>query len=164
MQPNNALAHRYMDSPVGKLKLVADEQHLVAILWEHDRPKRVPLEHSREDELHPILKQAERQLTEYFALKRHVFDVPLRFNGTPFQQQVWKALLKINNGETWSYQQLARHIRRPTAARAVGAAVGRNPISIIVPCHRVIGAGGKLTGFAGGLAAKSALLRMEQSK
>jgi methylated-DNA-[protein]-cysteine S-methyltransferase len=150
-----------MASPVGRLKLVASDQGLAAILWENDDPARVRLGHLTEDGAHPVLRTAEAQLDEYFAGKRRAFTVPLDAAGTPFQRKVWRALSEIPFGETRGYGQLARGIGHVNASRAVGAANGRNPISIIVPCHRVIGASGKLTGFAGGLAVKEFLLRLE---
>ena len=144
------LVYKRMESPVGKLKLVASDQGLVAILWENDRPSRVRLGDMVEDERHPVLVETERQLGEYFAGKRKAFSVALDMRGTRFQKDVWEALLAIPFGETRSYGQLAKQLGNPQATRAVGAANGRNPISIIVPCHRVIGSSGKLTGFAGG--------------
>jgi methylated-DNA-[protein]-cysteine S-methyltransferase len=114
-----------------------------------------------EDAGHPLLVEAERQLGEYFAGTRSRFDLKLDFNGTDFQKLVWNALLTIPFGQTRSYRQIARQIGRPAAVRAVGAANGRNPISIIAPCHRVIGANGALTGFAGGLQVKERLLALE---
>jgi methylated-DNA-[protein]-cysteine S-methyltransferase len=111
---------------------------------------------------HPVLAEAERQIQEYFAGERTSFSVPLDFRGTDFQKSVWAALLTIPFGETRSYSEIARQIGRPGASRAVGAANGRNPLSIVAPCHRVIGTNGALTGFAGGLAAKEALLGMER--
>ncbi len=134
---------------------------LVAILWESDPPHRVWLGEMVEEE-HPILVETECQLNEYFAGRRQTFSVPLDMRGTPFQKDVWNALLAIPFGETRSYGQLAKQLGNPQATRAVGAANGRNPISIIVPCHRVIGSSGKLTGFAGGLDAKAHLLDLEQ--
>jgi methylated-DNA-[protein]-cysteine S-methyltransferase len=111
---------------------------------------------------HPGLLQAKAELAEYFAGQRHVFELPLDLGaGTNFQQAVWRGLLAIAPGTTTAYGDLARHIGKPLAVRALGAAVGRNPISIIVPCHRVVGAGGALTGYAGGLDRKTALLRLE---
>ena len=150
-----------MQSPVGRLKLVASDAGLVAILWENDNPRRVPLNLVAADPGHPILLETEKQLHEYFAGQRQVFSVPLDFGGTQFQNQVWQALLSIPFGETRTYTEIARQIGKPAAARAVGAANGRNPISIIAPCHRVIGASGQLTGFAGGLRAKAHLLALE---
>jgi methylated-DNA-[protein]-cysteine S-methyltransferase len=131
------------------------------VLWENDNPKRVPLPVTGEDPRHPVLRQAERQLKEYFAGTRTVFDLPLDFHGTDFQKRVWAALLAIPFGETRSYGEIARALGKPSAMRAVGAANGRNPISIIAPCHRVTGAAGQLTGFAGGLKAKAHLLALE---
>ena len=141
---------------------MASHQGLVALLWENDDPKRVPLDEPTEDGDHPILALAEKELEEYFAGKRSVFSVPLDMRGTPFQKQVWEALQDIPFGETRSYGQLANQLGKPSAARAVGAANGRNPVSIIVPCHRVLGSSGKLTGFAGGLDAKTYLLTLER--
>ena len=157
-----SLVYKVMDSPVGKLKLVASGKGLVAVLWQNDRPERVRLGELREDVKHPVLAETERQLTEYFAGKRQSFSVALDMRGTPFQRNVWEALLAIPFGETWSYGQLAKRLGNPQANRAVGAASGRNPISIIVPCHRVIGSSGKLTGFAGGLETKAQLLELEE--
>ena len=132
-----------------------------AILWENDDPDRVRLGAMAQDDAHPVLAETARQLTEYFAGERQSFDLPLDFRGTDFQKQVWAQLLAIPFGETRSYGDLARAINRPKAFRAVGAANGKNPISIVAPCHRVIGTYGTLTGFAGGLAAKQLLLGLE---
>jgi methylated-DNA-[protein]-cysteine S-methyltransferase len=158
-----SLAYKMMHSPVGKLKLVASDKGLVAILWQNDKPSRVRLNELVEDARHPILLDTEQQLGEYFAGKRKTFSVPLDMRGTSFQKDVWEALLAIPFGETRSYGQLAKQLGNPQAVRAVGAANGRNPISIIVPCHRVIGSSGKLTGFAGGLENKAQLLNLEES-
>ncbi|MDQ0395712.1 methylated-DNA--[protein]-cysteine S-methyltransferase [Labrys monachus] len=155
---------RIIPSPVGALKLVAGAGGLAAILWENDDPGRVRLGPLVEDPGDPVLAETERQLGAYFAGALRIFTVPLDFRGTAFQQSVWKALLTIPFGETRSYGDIARQIGRPAAVRAVGAANGRNPISIITPCHRVIGANGALTGFAGGLAAKRRLLDMESGR
>lgn len=159
-----SLACKTMESPVGKLKLVASDTGLVAVLWQNDRPKRVRLAELVEDDQHPVLLKAERQLGEYFAGKRKAFDVPLDMRGTDFQKNVWEALLGIPFGETRSYGQLAKQLGNPNATRAVGAANGRNPLSIIVPCHRVIGSSGSLTGFGGGLETKAHLLDLEKNK
>jgi methylated-DNA-[protein]-cysteine S-methyltransferase len=150
-----------MPSPVGRLTLVASDAGLAAVLWENDDPKRVPLAIAGEDASHPVLREAERQLKEYFAGARTEFDLPLDFHGTQFQKLVWAALLAIPFGQTRSYGEIAQALGNPGASRAVGAANGRNPISIVAPCHRVIGASGKLTGFAGGLEAKALLLALE---
>lgn len=154
-------AFRIIDSPVGRLTLVARRDRLAAILWENDRPGRVRLDAMHEDREHPVLLETERQLKEYFAGTRRRFDLPLDFAGTDFQKKVWQALLTIPFGETCSYSGIARQIGHPDAVRAVGAANGRNPISIVAPCHRVVGANGSLTGFAGGLDAKQWLLTLE---
>ena len=151
-------------TPVGRLKLVASDQGLAAILWEDDDPDRVKLGPLVEQADHPILMATERQLRAYFDGTLRVFTVPLDAAGTPFQKSVWAALLTIPFGETRSYAEVARQIGRPTACRAVGAANGRNPISIIAPCHRVVGSGGGLTGFAGGLATKERLLGWERER
>ena len=152
---------RTMASPVGELKLVAKGSRLAAILWENDKPNRVRLGPLLDQPDTEVLVRAERQLAEYFAGQRRQFELELDFTGTDFQKQVWQALLTIPFGETRSYRDIARQIGNETAVRAVGAANGRNPISIIAPCHRVIGASGALTGFAGGLAAKELLLSLE---
>jgi methylated-DNA-[protein]-cysteine S-methyltransferase len=148
-------------SKVGELKLVANDSRLAAILWENDKPDRVRLGPMREAPDNPILMRTAQQLREYFAGTRSRFDLELEFTGTEFQKKVWSALLTIPFGETRSYSEIARQIGNPSAVRAVGAANGKNPISIVAPCHRVIGASGKLTGFAGGLEAKEQLLMLE---
>lgn len=150
-------------SPVGALKLVGSDHGLRAIMWEHDAPTRVRLGASVEQTDHPLLCSVEAQLREYFAGERRRFELPLDFIGTAFQKKVWAALLTIPFGETRSYAQIAAQIGSPVAVRAVGAANGRNPISIVVPCHRVIGSNGSLTGFAGGIANKRYLLDHEGS-
>jgi methylated-DNA-[protein]-cysteine S-methyltransferase len=158
-----SLAYKVIGSPIGKLKLVASDDGLVAILWENDNPRRVRLSELIEDPQHPVIVKTERQLGEYFSGKRKDFSLDLDLRGTQFQKNVWEALLAIPFGETRSYGELAKQLGNPRATRAVGAANGRNPISIIVPCHRVIGSSGKLTGFAGGLDAKSHLLNLEKT-
>lgn len=150
-----------VESPVGTLRLVASERGLAAILWPDDDPARVRVGEPREVPEHSVLLEAERQLAQYFAGTRRTFSLPLDFAGTEFQRGVWAALLTIPYGETRSYGDIARQIGRPKAVRAVGAANGRNPLSIVAPCHRVVGANGKLTGFAGGLATKAFLLALE---
>ncbi|MCI0996435.1 methylated-DNA--[protein]-cysteine S-methyltransferase [Pseudomonas corrugata] len=153
--------YKTIPSPVGQLILVARGARLAAILWENERLNRVRLGPLEEDIHHPMLEETERQLMEYFAGQRRRFELELDFVGTDFQKRVWQALLTIPFGETRSYRDIAIQIGQPTAVRAVGAANGRNPISIIAPCHRVIGSSGSLTGFAGGLAAKQWLLSLE---
>ncbi len=153
--------YKIIDSPIGKLKLVASAEGLVAILWDNESPRRVPLADLVESHSDRILLRTETELEEYFAGTREVFTVPLDMRGTPFQKQVWTALRNIPFGETRTYGQLAKQLGNPAATRAAGAANGRNPIAVIVPCHRVIGFSGKLTGFAGGLDAKAHLLNLE---
>jgi methylated-DNA-[protein]-cysteine S-methyltransferase len=153
---------RMTDTPVGRLRLAAGERGLIAVLWPDHDSRRVRLGPLVEDQDHPILIETERQLGAYFAGERQSFTLPLDFHGTAFQITVWQALLAIPFGETRSYGEIARQIGKPNASRAVGAANGRNPISIIAPCHRLVGSDGSLTGFAGGLAAKQHLLRMER--
>jgi methylated-DNA-[protein]-cysteine S-methyltransferase len=154
-------AYKMMNSPVGKLTLVANASRLSAILWENDKPDRVRLGPMQEENNSPVLLETERQLNEYFAGERNGFELELDFVGTEFQRKVWEALLTIPFGETRSYSDIAVQIGNPKAVRAVGAANGKNPISIVTPCHRVIGASGSLTGFAGGLEAKQFLLGLE---
>jgi methylated-DNA-[protein]-cysteine S-methyltransferase len=153
--------HKITRTPVGRLTLVASDRGLAAVLWENERAGRVPLTLYAEDSEHPVLLAAERQLGEYFAGQRRRFELPFDVIGTPFQRAVWNALLSIPFGETRSYGEIAAALGRPGAARAVGAANGRNPLSIVAPCHRVIGSTGRLTGFAGGVAVKAALLALE---
>ncbi|OYW77159.1 MAG: hypothetical protein B7Z37_05685 [Verrucomicrobia bacterium 12-59-8] len=160
--PSPSYYFKTMPTPVGLLTLVANEHGLAAVLWENDDPKRVRLSPLQEDSKHPVLLEAERQLQDYFEGKREMFSLKLDFiGGTEFQQKVWAALLTIPFGETRSYAQIAEQIGNPNAVRAVGTANGKNPISIIAPCHRVIGSNGKLTGFAGGMEAKAYLLKLE---
>jgi methylated-DNA-[protein]-cysteine S-methyltransferase len=156
--------YKIVPSPVGALKLIASNDGLAAILWENDRPGRVRLNIVGEDPNHPVLVETERQLKDYFAGRRKEFDLKLDFAGTDFQKTVWAALLKIPFGETRTYAEIARQIGAPKAVRAVGAANGRNPISIIAPCHRVLGSSGHLTGFAGGLETKAQLLTLEGAR
>ena len=156
------LYFKEIDSPVGLLKLVAHDQALVAVLWENESPNRVRVATLIEDQNHPVLLNTQQQLTEYFNQTRTIFDLALDFQGTDFQKKVWQALLTIPFGETRSYKQIAEQIGNVKAVRAVGAANGKNPISIIAPCHRVVGANGKLVGFAGGLENKEFLLKIEK--
>lgn len=155
--------YKTMESPVGKLKLVAKGPKLYAILWENDKPDRVRLGPMCEESNNPVLSEAERQLQDYFAGNRNRFELELDFAGTEFQRKVWQALLSIPFGETRSYSDIAVQIGHAKAVRAVGAANGKNPISIIAPCHRVVGKSGDLTGFAGGLDVKKTLLALESS-
>jgi methylated-DNA-[protein]-cysteine S-methyltransferase len=153
------LSEQRMDTPLGSLRLVASETALVGLYW--PRHAYVPKIETRVATRHEVLAKAMSQLEEYFAGQRMEFDLPLDPQGTEFQRAVWKALTAIPFGEIRSYAGLASALGRPTASRAVGAANGRNPLSIVVPCHRVIGGDGTLTGYAGGLDAKRWLLRHE---
>jgi methylated-DNA-[protein]-cysteine S-methyltransferase len=150
-----------VESPIGALSIVAAEDALVG-LGLPGQP-RVPRAAARDGRGHPVLERARRQLAEYFGGERRAFDLPLAPRGTPFQQAVWRALLRIPLGQTRSYGQIAAELGRRSGGRAVGAANARNPIAIVVPCHRVIGADGSLTGYAGGVAAKRWLLAHEQA-
>ncbi|MCG5214738.1 methylated-DNA--[protein]-cysteine S-methyltransferase [Streptosporangium sp. KLBMP 9127] len=152
--------HTVVDSPVGPLTLVADNGTLTG-LYMHRQRHRPPQEIFGEPDAAPFTEVAS-QLRDYFEGRRAVFDLPMVFAGTPFQHTVWTALLEIPYGETVTYGQLADRIGKPTAARAVGLANGKNPIGIIVPCHRVVGSTGNLTGYGGGLATKHYLLAFEQ--
>jgi len=155
-------AFKTVATPIGRLRLVASSAGLAAVLWENDDPDRVRFPGLVEMPDHPLLLEAERQLGEYFAGRRRQFDLALDFAGTDFQKRVWQALLAIPFGETRSYGQIAVEVGNPKAVRAVGAANGRNPLSIIAPCHRVIGAKGDLVGFAGGMETKQFLLALER--
>jgi methylated-DNA-[protein]-cysteine S-methyltransferase len=148
-------------SPLGTIVIAATDTALVGLWFDGQRhqpdPSAWPLVQQ-----HPVLDAAMEQLQQYFAGERQQFDLPLDLStGTAFQQQVWAQLQAIDSGDTVSYGQLSQQIGNPKAVRAVGAAVGRNPISIVVPCHRVLGANGALTGYAGGLDRKTALLQLE---
>jgi len=157
--------HTIVDSPIGPLTLVADGDALACLYMEIHRHAPGFEEYGPEDPGDSVvLKEAERQLAEYFAGERTDFELPLAAEGTPFQRRVWAALCDIPYGETISYGELARRIGQPTASRAVGLANGKNPISIVVPCHRVIGSSGKLIGYGGGLDRKQTLLELEQSR
>jgi methylated-DNA-[protein]-cysteine S-methyltransferase len=153
------LLHR-MPSPWGELLLAATDQGLCGVWF--DGQKHLPSMNAWPTGRNPFIDQAELELEDYFAGRRTAFDIPLDLSaGTPFQQSVWRALLAIGCGQHCSYGAIAQRIGNPAAVRAVGAAVGRNPVSIIVPCHRVLGADGALTGYAGGLERKTALLQLE---
>jgi methylated-DNA-[protein]-cysteine S-methyltransferase len=149
-----------IDSPVGLLLLAASDEGLRAVEF---HASRHPIVRGRDwvEGGHPLLDAARRQLGEYFEGWRTVFDLPLAPQGTPFQREVWQGLAGIPYGQTISYAELARRVGRPAASRAVGAANGRNPLPIVLPCHRVIGADGSLTGFGGGLPVKRFLLALE---
>ncbi len=154
--------YKTIKSPIGPLRLVATGRGLRGLLFEKttictgDSFRLL-----KEDKGHEVLIRAEYQINEYFAGKRHAFDISLVLTGTPFQKQVWQCLLAIPYGETVSYGQIAERLGDVNKARPVGGAVGSNPIGIIVPCHRVIGKDGTLTGFGGGLDVKTHLLKLE---
>ncbi len=151
---------RRFDSPVGRLLVAADDTGLRLIEFPSPRWPATRGPHWREGE-HPLLRQAQQQLDAYFSGQRRDFDLPLAPQGTAFQRRVWDALRVIAYGQTLSYAELAQRLGQPNATRAVGAANGRNPLPIVVPCHRVIGADGSLTGFGGGLPCKRFLLELE---
>ena len=152
----------YYESPRGRMLLVADDQALTGVYFigQRYRPRIEP--EWRKDERHVPLRQAKCELADYFDGRRTRFTVKLSPQGTPFQRVVWKAIAGVGFGKTIPYAELARRAGRPGSARAVGAATGRNPIGIIVPCHRIVGSNGSLTGYAGGLAKKRALLALER--
>lgn len=157
---------RRVPTPLGDVRLAASPAGLCGLWFEGQRHQPIDVLDGAAawptDDHHPLLKDAAAQLQHYLAGQRTRFDLPLDLSGgTPFQQEVWQALLQIDSGVTSSYGAIGRQLGRPLAVRAVGAAVGRNPVSVVVPCHRVVGSGGALTGYAGGLARKVALLRLE---
>ncbi len=152
--------YKKIGSPVGPLILIASQTALLTLNWGHDLPE-LYLNRIESGKNNSILSATVNQLEEYFSGKRMTFDIPLDSKGTEFQKRVWQQLLKIPYGQTITYGEQARRLGQPKSARAVGAANGKNPIGIIVPCHRVIGASGCLTGFAGGLDIKRKLLILE---
>jgi methylated-DNA-[protein]-cysteine S-methyltransferase len=157
------VVYRFVDTPIGGLLLARDAAGLRMIEFHNGRhPPHLPSRdwQERADEFHDVVSQ----LAEYFDGKRREFDLPLAPEGTPFQQRVWRALLEIPYGETISYGELAARIGRRSASRAVGLANGSNPLPIVIPCHRVIGANGKLTGYGGGLPIKERLLALERGE
>lgn len=161
MRFQSQLRKVHWHGPLGEMIVAASDSGIAGIWFEGQ--KHLP-EHTKwaVDDNHPLLREAVVQLRDYFDGRRTSFDLPLDLQlGTPFQQSVWQALLAIPHGAKTTYATLSREIGAPQAVRAVGAAVGRNPVSIVVPCHRVLGAGGSLTGYAGGLERKSALLKLE---
>ncbi len=151
-----------ISSPIGPITLIANDSALVCLTWGQDLAEiSEDLRSATETKDNPILSRAQVQLKEYFSGKRFSFDIPLEPKGTEFQKQVWQQLLQIPYGQHISYGEQAKRVGRPKAARAVGGANGKNPIGIIIPCHRVIGVSGHLTGFAGGLNIKTQLLALE---
>lgn len=161
MSFDNIRAVSCFDSPLGMIWLAASEQGLCG-LWFDGQKHQPSIAESLIADSHPILRSAQDQVLAYFAGEQQSFDLPLDLRaGTSFQQSVWQSMLEIEHGQVQSYAKLSHHIGRPKASRAVGAAVGRNPISIIVPCHRVLATRGALQGYAGGLERKRALLAIE---
>ena len=153
--------YTHTPSPLGRITLAAAGEKLVGV-WFDAQAHLPDFSVYAPAPDHPLLQQAAEQLAQYFSGERSTFDLPLDLSsGTAFQQAVWQALLLLTPGQTCSYKALSAAVSRPAAVRAVGGAVGRNPLSIIVPCHRVVGANGALTGYAGGLARKTALLHLE---
>ena len=158
---------RYYDtyqSPYGPMLLVATDQGLAGAFFRGQ--KHFPKQASdwKRDARHPVLRQAKRELAEYFAGKRRRFSVRLTPEGTPFQRSIWRAIASVGFGQTIAYTDLAERAGRPGCARAAGAATGRNPLCVVVPCHRIVGARGALTGYAGGLGKKRALLALERDR
>lgn len=154
---------RQINSPLGPLRLAATAQGLCGVWFEGQRhfPDTADWFFASDN---PLLDQAQDQLDAYFEGRQDGFNLPLDLQrGTPFQQSVWQALQEIPAGQTWTYGDLSKRLGKPEAVRAVGAAIGRNPLSIVVPCHRVVGAQGALTGYAGGLERKAALLSLEKT-
>lgn len=151
------MIHSYVDSPLGPLLLTGDGESLTGLYTDQHGRLPTDLGHRADEEF----AQARTQLAEYFAGRRQTFDLPLNPRGTAFQQAVWQALREIRYGSTLSYREVAEEVGNPKAVRAVGSANSRNPISIIVPCHRVVGSDGKLVGYAGGFSAKKWLLDHE---
>jgi len=160
-EPGEPLSMQQLHTPIGVLTLVGSDGGLRAVLWPDDNPERVALGAVLRRS-HAVLESAAEQLDGYFTGERRRFEMPLELVGTGFQVAVWRSLEEIPYGQTRSYAEVARLVGRPGAARAVGAAVGRNPVSILLPCHRVLGSDGSLTGFAGGVGAKRWLLDHEQ--
>ena len=161
MKYSKTTVQTHYDSPLGRIILAASGERLIGV-WFDDQRHLPDFSNWPQAPAHKVLETAKAQLNDYFAGHRTTFDLPLDLStGTEFQQDVWRALLKIPHGATRSYGALSADIGKAAAVRAVGGAVGRNPLSIIVPCHRVMGADGTLTGYAGGLERKTALLQLE---
>lgn len=156
--------YKIITSPIGILTLVTDNKSLVQIDWENPGSAAVKRNPENEDKNHPVLLQAAEELNEYFAGKRQSFTIDVDPEGTEFQKKVWKALLTIPFGKTKTYGEVAALIGNRDAVRAVGGAANKNPVPVIIPCHRVIGADGKLVGFGGGLERKEFLLEIEGKK
>ncbi len=156
------MKYRYIDSPFGRVLIAGDEKGLTWLAFARGRQRSTPLPDWVEANRDALLRETKRQLDAYFTGKSDCFDLPLDPRGTEFQQRVWRKLVAIPFGKTVSYTELARRVGRPRAFRAVGAANGQNPVSVIIPCHRVLGKNGDLTGYGGGLETKRRLLELEQ--
>lgn len=157
------IVYTTIDSPLGAILLAATDNGLMGTWFEGQRYYPHVADDWQAVNQHPLLDAAREQLADYFAGQRDRFDLPLAPKGTPFQQRVWQVLQTIPYGDTTTYGALAQQLGQPTASRAVGSAVGHNPLSVIVPCHRAVGANGSLTGYAGGLDRKRHLLTLERS-
>ncbi len=156
---------KQLDSPIGRLRLVATDQGLSHLLFDQQVGEDLESDGDpAETDNHPVLDEAATQLEEYFAGRRQEFDIPLDLSGTEFQRAAWSALANVPFGETRSYRQQAEAIGRPKAVRAIGAANGQNPVPIVLPCHRIVGSDGSLTGYGGGLPIKEYLLNHEQAQ
>jgi methylated-DNA-[protein]-cysteine S-methyltransferase len=153
--------YTYMDGPLGRILLVSEHGALIGLYFVGQKYEVVPNSDWSEERDSPLVAQAKTELAEYFAGKRTAFNLPLRPRGTPFQLHVWQNLVTIPCGTTVTYGAIAESLGAPRSVRAAASAIGRNPISIVIPCHRVIGSNGSLTGYAGGLARKRALLALE---
>ena len=155
------IRHAHYESPIGRIIAVAADDAITDIDFVDAKyVARLPAD-SVEDPRHPVLRECVRELAEYFAGQRRLFELPLAPRGTDFQQRIWKGIARVPWGKTITYAELAESARAPGSARAAGAATGRNPIGIVVPCHRIVGADGSLTGYAGGLERKTKLLELE---
>lgn len=156
------MRHTHLTGPLGPMLVTFDNDALLGLYFVGQKDEPVIVADWRRDDAHPIALRTAQALARYFDGGGDAFDVPIRLRGTPFQVSVWRALRAIPLGETLSYAEVARRVGAPSAVRAVGAAVGRNPVSIFVPCHRVVGSDRSLTGYAGGLPRKTHLLRLER--
>ncbi len=150
-----------IDSPMGSILIASRENALAGLWFKGQKYEGKPESDWEQRQADPVLRQVSTQLKQYYAGKREAFDIALNLSGTDFQKSVWKELLNIPYGQTISYGELANRLRKPKAVRAAAAAVGKNPVSLVVPCHRVVGANGSLTGYAGGIKRKEGLLSLE---
>lgn len=165
LNSSDNIISKQINTPVGDLTLLASSSNLLAVLWDNvcEAPQQKPLIASiKQTKSHPIIMETQKQLNEYFRGERQEFNLPIALNGTDFQKQAWQQLIKIPYAETISYGEQALRLGNKNKARAVGLANRMNPLSIIIPCHRVIGGNGRLVGFAGGVARKAYLLDLEK--